>query len=110
MLDEADRLLDMGFERTILEVLSILRGNNSNNNSNHDNNTNGGNDMKGKTLMQRSSEYKSTTAKTTTKKREVCYVMASATLSRAVRRLTGPVMGEKQKFYLVDAEAEKVRT
>ena len=108
VLDEADRLLDMGFERTILEILSILRGN-DNSSLNIINTNNGSNEMKGKTLMQRSSEYRSTTAKTTTKKKDVCYVMASATLSRAVRRLTGPVMGEKEKFYLVDAEVELVR-
>ncbi|CAM9363397.1 unnamed protein product, partial [Ectocarpus fasciculatus] len=79
VFDEADRLLDMGFEQTILEILSIVRGEDL---QMLRENANAGSDVS-----------------------QLSHIMASATLTGAVRRLAGPIMGDKE-FVIVDADSK----
>lgn len=89
VLDEADRLLDMGFEKNILEILSILRGEEV-----------GAAAVAGasrsraaQNLERRYRDEAAKHAKISRDVASVCYVMASATLSQAVCKLVKPVMG-----------------
>lgn len=89
ILDEADRLLDMGFEQTILEVISIVRGQ----------------AMSGlKTALPLGSAIKRCH-----KPKELVYVMVSATMTQSVQQLALPLM-DHNPFILVDADAENVDT
>jgi superfamily II DNA/RNA helicase len=95
VLDEADRLLDMGFEKAILEILGILRGE-SLDVSTSSNAKAAAASNHAKPLLGLEKRYRAqaaTNAKISKDIGAVCYIMASATLSQAVCRLVKPVMG-----------------
>lgn len=89
ILDEADRLLDMGFEQTILEVISIVRGKAL--------------DGLKATLVPGS------ISKRCHKPSELVHVMVSATMTQSVQQLALPLM-DHNPFIMVDADAENVDT
>jgi superfamily II DNA/RNA helicase len=105
VLDEADRLLDMGFEQTILELLSIIRGAK----------LPGLKDKPGAdgavltTLDQKWRAQAVQALKTCSNVDGLFHIMASATLTKGVRELALPVMGGSS-FFFVDADAETVNT
>ena len=104
VLDEADRLLDMGFEQTILQILSILRGTRL---PGLKETADEGGETAAVTLDQRWRRATSAGAKTCADAQTLVHVMASATLTKAVRALAVPVLGGTSFFY-VDADAETV--
>lgn len=108
VLDEADRLLDMGFEQTILETLSIVRGErlpglkppSDKDKERALKNASG-------TLQQRWSRQSSEKAKICGNTNDIVHLMASATLTWGVKQLAMPVMGGA-RFAVVDADRETV--
>ena len=95
VLDEADRLLDMGFEKAILEILGILRGETLDVSASS-NAKAAAASYHAKPLLGLEKRYRAqvaTHAKISKDIGGVCYIMASATLSQAVCRLVKPVMG-----------------
>ena len=102
VLDEADRLLDMGFEQTILESLSLIRGEKLPGLKGKDEDA-----FKRVTLKHKWNHQTSLNAKKCDSIDNLYYIMASATLTKAVRQLALPVMGG-EGFQLVDAEKEAV--
>jgi hypothetical protein len=102
VLDEADRLLDMGFEQTILESLSLIRGERLPGlKEKYDD------DFKRVTLKHKWNHQTSLNAKKCDRIDNLFYIMASATLTKSVRQLALPVMGG-EGFQLIDAEKEAV--
>ena len=106
VLDEADRLLDMGFEQTILQVLSIIRGTRlpGLKEAAANEEEKAGSAV---TLDQRWRRANSAGAKTCADAQTLFHVMASATMTKAVRALAVPVLGDS-RFFFVDADAETV--
>lgn len=127
VLDEADRLLDMGFEQTIMEICAILRGS-----SEAASNTPGAPPAAGEVLLvppedpvrdaakdskdsktplkildinQKWREQSLTQSKLCSSFNSLSYVMVSATLTSALKRISFPVMGSRG-FTVVDAEKE----
>jgi ATP-dependent RNA helicase DDX31/DBP7 len=107
VLDEADRLLDMGFEQTILEICSIvggvvLPGLKQKNDT-------GGKSGEARTNLvnkwQQNSLHQSKICNETD---SLSFIMASATLTKAVKHLAMPLMGG-QGFLVVDAERNAVQ-
>ena len=107
VLDEADRLLDMGFEQSVLEILSIIRGVRLPG-------------LKEETIQRRMKEPSSGqlldlnyTFKQKTAQRakissySITHVMASATLSKNILKLAAPVLGIN-RFAIVDADRKTV--
>ena len=102
VLDEADRLLDMGFEQTILQILSTIRGVRLPGLKEPANK-----DSSAVTLDQRWREAAKARAKTCADTQALFHIMVSATLTKAVRALAVPVLGGSQFLY-VDADRETV--
>lgn len=108
VMDEADRLLDMGFEQTILEILSIVRGHrlpglkppSEKEKERTERNANG-------TLQQRWSRQSAVQAKICDSTDSIIHIMASATLTMGVKQLAMPVMGGSS-FSVIDADRESV--
>ena len=115
VLDEVDRLLDMGFEQTILEILSIIRGARLPG-LKDSKDIGGGGGGGGGSLQQRYSQQNAQRAKQCRSGDELYHLMASATLTQAVRQLAVPVMGGSGesggvgagRFVVVDADREAV--
>lgn len=118
VFDEADRLLDMGFEQTILEILSIVRGEDldvlkekSKSGSGRAlKAVSGSNAAVSKSeapvgLNRNMSRHLSLMAKKCSEVSALSHVMASATLTGAVKRLAGPIMGDKE-FVIIDADSK----
>eukprot|EP01038_Epipyxis_sp_PR26KG_P008178 gene8178-11064_t len=109
IMDEADRLLDMGFEQTVLEILSIIRGesltepNNKSNNSNNNNNNSYRHNLTLKWTHQNA-----VLAKRCQNTNGLIYVMASATLSKSVKQLTISILKLGSSFTLIDGDTQKV--
>ncbi len=97
VLDEADRLLDLGFEKTIMECIHLIRGGAT------------AQEETGQSLQKKFASQQAQNAKKCLKPKELVHIMASATLTMALKRLALPLMGN-QPFYLVDADSEAVRT
>eukprot|EP01041_Mallomonas_annulata_P005730 gene5730-11581_t len=109
ILDEADRLLDMGFEQTVLEILSIIRGEPLPG-LKEKNKDKSGNARNGAVQIGLESRWKSHVASLAKQCRQpsaLYHVMVSATLTQAVRQLAIPVMGGSG-FFVVDADRGKV--
>jgi superfamily II DNA/RNA helicase len=115
VLDEADRLLDMGFEQTILEIFSILRGEAlpglKDKNKTMLNQAAAGANLQRQWTVQKASNAKRIQGVT-----QLVHIMASATLTRAVRMLALPIMTASysitkptSEFYIVDADRELVK-
>jgi ATP-dependent RNA helicase DDX31/DBP7 len=104
VLDEADRLLDLGFEKTIMECVSIIRGVKLA--SSLGSNNNG---PAGQSLEKKYAAQQAMIVKKCLKPKELVHIMASATLTLALRRLAMPLMGN-QPFHLVDADKQTVKT
>lgn len=108
VMDEADRLLDMGFEQTILEILSIVRGHrlpglkppSEKEVERIERNVNG-------TLQQRWSRQSAVQAKICDSTESIIHIMASATLTWGVKQLAMPVMGGSG-FAVIDADRESI--
>jgi superfamily II DNA/RNA helicase len=121
VLDEADRLLDMGFENTIMEICGILSGSGPD-----DAAALSGDavvvvpteDAKGKSpatkdkaplkimdINQKWRQQSLTKSKLCSSYDSLSYVMVSATLTSALKRISFPIMGGKG-FTVVDAEKE----
>ena len=114
VLDEADRLLDLGFERTVLDILSIIRGeqlSGTTEKSGHDVeivNSNGS-VLGAGSLPQRWKQHTASLIKQCRTPNLLRYIMASATLTKAVRLLAVPVMcGGDGSVTVVDAEKDRV--
>ena len=120
VLDEVDRLLDMGFEQTILEILSTLRGSrlpglkekvDPKSGSGAGGAGGGGgastlSSARGSgSLQQRYNQHNALLAKQCHDGDELYHIMASATLTKAVKQLAMPVMGGS-RFVVVDADRE----
>jgi ATP-dependent RNA helicase DDX31/DBP7 len=110
VLDEADRLLDMGFEKTILDILNIIRGNNhlvsskSNDSSKSiENNKSDSNQNIG--LHRNYKSHLSSLAKKSFHRSEIVHIMASATITNSLRKLAKPIMDNKS-YILVDADIQ----
>ena len=90
VLDEADRLLDMGFEKDIVEALGIIRGCALPGYGNISSDV-----MKPSkiTLHQKYSQQLASMAKTCTELSNLVHIMASATLTNSVKSLAIPMMG-----------------
>ena len=106
VLDEADRLLDMGFEQSVLEILSIIRGvrlSGLNEKALRTQKPSSGQllDMNYAYRKKVAADAKISRAHTLT------HVMASATLTRAVLRLAAPVLGE-HRYAVIDADQRSV--
>lgn len=107
VLDEADRLLDMGFEQTILEICSIVSGvvlpglkqKNDTGGKSGEARTNLVNKWQQNSLHQ---------SKICNETDSLSFIMASATLTKAVKHLAMPLMGG-QGFLVVDAERNAVQ-
>jgi ATP-dependent RNA helicase DDX31/DBP7 len=115
VMDEVDRLLDMGFEQTILEILSRIKGerlpglkeehfspqgatptNKSNSN-----------------LEKKYHQQNLALSKKVSHPEELRYLLASATLTNAVKQLAWPIMGSfnrKIGFCVVDGDQGSVST
>ena len=91
ILDEADRLLDMGFEQTIVEALGIIRGCAL---PGYDHSKGDGNKQSKITLHQKYSQQLASMAKTCTELGNLVHIMASATLTNSVKSLAMPMMGK----------------
>ena len=112
VFDEADRLFDMGFEQIILEILSILRGEEltdlkASAKSKHG--THEGSKVENRAdtsigLNKNRQQHMLLAAKKCSDLGNLTHIMASATLTGAVRRLAGPIMGNKE-FVIVDADS-----
>jgi ATP-dependent RNA helicase DDX31/DBP7 len=102
ILDEADRLLDMGFEQPILEALSIIRGARLPGLKDRDEEI-----RKGHNLTQKWSQQTATLAKQCVEQDDLYHIMASATVTKSVKSLAVPVMGGA-KFTYIDADTEIV--
>jgi len=113
ILDEADRLLDMGFEQSILEILSILRGERlaglKQPSLERGGKGSGGGGGGAHTLQQKWNQQSAAIAKRCSNTEGIVHLMASATLTRAVKNLAMPVMGGAG-FLVVDADKEKVNS
>jgi ATP-dependent RNA helicase DDX31/DBP7 len=105
VLDEADRLLDMGFGQTILTICSILTGQVLT-------------PPPSETAVAERSEARSNlqnkwhqhslhASKLCNEVDSICYLMASATLTSAVKQLAMPLMSGKG-FLVIDAEHERI--
>ena len=100
VLDEADRLLDLGFEKTIMEVVGLIRGVA----------VAGGtaSAASGQSLEKKYAAQQAMAAKKCLYPKALVHIMASATLTLSLRRLALPLMGN-QPFNLVDADKQKMR-
>jgi len=110
VLDEADRLLDMGFEQSILDILSIVRGERlpglkAPQPSEGD---------KERALKDAAANLQQRWAKQSAQRAKVCgdtggivHLMASATLTNGVKQLAMPVMGGAG-FVVVDSDRGSV--
>lgn len=121
VLDEADRLLDMGFENTIMDICSILRGSEAppapsatapaqdSSSSvaveNPKDSKEGKAPLKIMDINQKWREQSLTQSKLCNSFSSLSYVMVSATLTSALKRISFPIMGSKG-FTVVDAEKE----
>ena len=107
VLDEADRLLDMGFEQTILEICSIISGETLPGLKEKDSSKGQGGEARSN-LTNKWKLHSLQQSKVCAQVSELSYVMASATLTTAVKHLAMPVMGG-QGFLVVDAERNAVQ-
>lgn len=105
VLDEADRLLDMGFGQTILEICSILTGQtlaapsaDAARTERSEARTN---------LQNKWHQHSLHASKLCNHVETLCYLMASATLTSAVKQLAMPLMSGKG-FLVIDAEHERI--
>ena len=104
-----------GFEQTILETLSIIRGTNLPGLKDRIDKSKPAKEAHNRatkeggvgTLTQRWNQQHAKMAKQVTDTRKLFHIMASATLTRAVRELAMPVMGGAG-FVVVDADREAV--
>jgi ATP-dependent RNA helicase DDX31/DBP7 len=103
VFDEADRLLDLGFENSILEILSIIRGESLD--RLREQAKDAPQKLDTRSVYQKWQQHNSSIAKRCTDLGSLKYVMASATLTRAVNRMAGPIMGGSA-FATVDAESK----
>jgi ATP-dependent RNA helicase DDX31/DBP7 len=103
VFDEADRLLDLGFENSILEILSIIRGEPLD--RLREQAKDAPHKLDTRSIHQKWQQHNSSIAKRCTDLESLKYVMASATLTRAVNRMAGPIMGGSA-FATVDAESK----
>lgn len=105
ILDEADRLLDMGFEQTILEILSIIRGENLPGlKAQALESLQRRKEAQKNTLAQRWSVQNAVQAKTCAASDELVYIMASATLTTGVKQLAMPIMVDRG-FTVIDTSS-----
>lgn len=122
VLDEVDRLLDMGFEQTVLQILSIIRGEKIDGlKEKNDPNSASAKNGKGRAmnLQQKWEAQNKLQTKKCVVSEDLVLLMCSATLSRAVRALALPLLGRKMSgsgaagkggFLVVDADAGSVDT
>lgn len=103
VFDEADRLLDLGFENSILEILSIIRGESID--GLREQAKDGLKKLDTRNIHQKWQQHNLAAAKLCADLKSLKYVMASATLTRAVKRMAGPIMGASE-FATVDAESK----
>lgn len=105
VLDEADRLLDMGFEQSILEILSLIRGENLPGMKIRSN------DDSSLTSLQRRSKDKSLAAKKCSNIKDIAHVLVSATMTEMVTtQLALPIMSTSKQLVVVDADKQLVET
>jgi ATP-dependent RNA helicase DDX31/DBP7 len=105
VLDEADRLLDMGFGQTILEICGILTGQalaapSKEAPEKSEARTN---------LQNKWQQHSLHTSKLCDNVDDLCYLMASATLTTAVKQLAMPLMSGRG-FLVIDGEHERIST
>lgn len=114
VLDEADRLLDMGFEHTIMEICGILKGVSGDPAPGSDPSsaaatvTDESKASAPKMIMDINQKWRQqslTQSKLCSSFNSLSYVMVSATLTSALKRISFPIMGGKG-FTVVDAEKE----
>jgi ATP-dependent RNA helicase DDX31/DBP7 len=115
VMDEVDRLLDMGFEQTILEILSRIKGERlpglkeehfspQGATPAHKSNSN---------LEKKYHQQNLALSKKVSHPEELRYLLASATLTNAVKQLAWPIMGSfnrKIGFCVVDGDQGNVST
>ena len=108
VMDEADRLLDMGFEQTILEILSIVRGERlpGLKAPTEKEREKAERSVKGN-LQKRWSRQSAVQAKICDSTESIVHLMASATLTWGVKQLAMPVMGGSS-FAVIDADRESI--
>lgn len=86
-----------GFEQTVLEILSRIRGERLPGLKDSHAIDNDGKGNGGKTLTKRYSEQKAVFVKKVSRPQDLRYIMASATLTAAVKQLAWPIMGAFSK-------------
>jgi len=113
VLDEADRLLDMGFENSLLSIVALLRGQPEPSNDKKapksaltkesKRNITG----KAVTLEKKWNAQQASALKMASKPDKLIHLMASATITHALKRLALPIMGGKE-FFFVDADNKSI--
>jgi len=120
VLDEADRLLDMGFENSLLSIVALLRGqlepSNEKSSKGSDKKSpkstvmkesNRNNSGKAMTLEKKWNAQQASALKMVLKPNKLIHLMASATITHALKRLAMPIMGG-EKFFFVDADNKSI--
>ena len=113
MLDEADRLLDMGFENTIMDICKIIGGSEATSSIGPDTSPPVDESLDNAVkpplqimnINQKWREQSLRQSKLCRSFSNLSYVMVSATLTSALKRISFPIMG-KNGFTVVDAEKE----
>jgi len=113
VLDEADRLLDMGFENSLLSIVALLRGQPEPSNDKKTpksaltKESNRNNTGKAVTLEKKWNAQQASALKLVLKPDKLIHLMASATITHALKRLAMPIMGGKE-FFFVDADNKSI--